>query len=210
MSNWTMFMSRTIYPLNDGTSLAISSSRRTTMDGSRSREALIEFLAYLGDKGLIAKPTAQARKATASKILSILDAEEARDITALDLDQVVSRFGNIHGKSYTPGSLNTYKSRLVSSIEDFKSYVANPLAFRPAVQNRERSRLKSGGESEGSPKQTSEPRREEQKTVVSMAPNIVPIPLRSDLTIFIQGLPFDLTEGEARKIAAVVTAMALT
>jgi len=40
--------------------------------------------------------------------------------------------------------------------------------------------------------------------------HILPIPIRADLTIYIQGLPFDLTEAEARKIAGVVSAMALS
>jgi hypothetical protein len=39
-------------------------------------------------------------------------------------------------------------------------------------------------------------------------PTILPIPLREDLTIFIQGLPFDLSGAEANKIANVVKAMA--
>jgi hypothetical protein len=42
------------------------------------------------------------------------------------------------------------------------------------------------------------------------ASNILPIAIRADLTIYIQGLPFDLSEAEARKIAAVVTAMVQT
>ncbi len=39
---------------------------------------------------------------------------------------------------------------------------------------------------------------------------IVPIPIRPNLTVHVQGLPYDLTEAEARKIAAVVTAMVQT
>jgi len=38
----------------------------------------------------------------------------------------------------------------------------------------------------------------------------VPIPLRPDLTVYIQGLPFDLTDPEARKLAAVVMALVQT
>ncbi len=37
---------------------------------------------------------------------------------------------------------------------------------------------------------------------------IVPIPLRADLTIFIQGLPLDLSRAEAEKICAVIMALA--
>ena len=41
-----------------------------------------------------------------------------------------------------------------------------------------------------------------------LSDTIIPIPLRADLTVFIQGLPIDLTEAEAEKIARVVKAMA--
>ncbi len=40
--------------------------------------------------------------------------------------------------------------------------------------------------------------------------DIVPIPLREDLTVYIQGLPLDLSQAEARKISAVVMAMAVS
>ena len=38
---------------------------------------------------------------------------------------------------------------------------------------------------------------------------IVPIALRADLTVHVQGLPFDLSEREAKKIANVILAMAM-
>lgn len=178
------------------------------MDPNRSREDLAEFLDYLAEKGLMAKATVQARKAAASKILGILERSEANDVTKIDLEDVVARFGRLHGKQYTPQSLTTYKSRLSSALDDFQSYLSNPLAFRPSVQSRERPKLKVIKDiSEFSPQETrTEPAR---STISPMATsNIVPIAIRADLTIYIQGLPFDLSEAEARKIAAVVTAMA--
>ncbi|WP_374468129.1 hypothetical protein [Ferrovibrio sp.] len=174
----------------------------------RSREALSEFLDYLANKGLMAKATAQARKAAASKILGILDDAEAADVTAIDLDDVVGRFQRLYSKNYTPQSLVTYKSRLGSALDDFRSYLSNPLAFRPAINNRERPKAKAVKESDEAP--TREPKTESSRphSVPIATSNIVPIPIRADLTVYVQGLPFDLTEAEARKIAAVITAMA--
>ena len=92
------------------------------MDGQRSREALGVFLDYLADKGLMERNTAQSRKAAALKILGVLDEADAADVTIIDVDDVVARFGRLHGREYTPKSLNTYKSRLQSALDDFKSY----------------------------------------------------------------------------------------
>lgn len=178
----------------------------------RSRPALLAFLDYLSSKGLMAKATVSARKAASSQILAILEDDEAADITNIDLDQVVHRFQNLHGKKYTPQSLTTYKSRVKAAIDDFSSYLANPLAFRPSVQSRDRSKPKNGKTNSGSTAtekmspSVDPPARPAQPAMASS--NILPIPLRPDLTVFIQGLPFDITAQEARKIANVVLAMA--
>jgi hypothetical protein len=182
------------------------------MDGQRSREALVNFIDYLAEKGLMERNTAQGRKFAALKILSILDDIEAGDVTTIDIDDVMARFSRLHGKDYTPQSLNTYKGRLRSSLDDFGSYLNNPLAFRPGLQTR--ARQKQRGAKDDVPMSTGVERRPEPMRPPSVtAPasdNILPIPIRADLTVRIQGLPYDLTPAEAQKIAAVVTAMAQT
>jgi hypothetical protein len=183
------------------------------MNGKKSREAALEFHEYVAQKGLMAQATARARKAAVSKVLGILDENEARDVTSIDLDAVMSRFGHLQGKGYTPQSLVTYKSRAKAALDDFASYVENPLAFKPSVQARERKPV-SGKASSSVTRNTSEgmapeaPRQSASAVAGPMASSILPIPIRADLTVHIQGLPFDLTEAEARKIASVIQAMA--
>jgi hypothetical protein len=184
------------------------------MDGqARSREALAGFHDYLADKGLMEKNTAQSRKAAVTKVLGILDEVEAADVTALDIEDVMSRFQRLHGRDYTPASLTSYKSRLRSALDDFLSYLSNPLAFRPSVQSRARARARSVKEEPGDSDGGRSERRAEPARSVPLpaaAGLIVPIAIRPDLTVHVQGIPFDLTEAEARKIAAVVTAMVQT
>lgn len=189
------------------------------MDGTRSRDALDQFLRYLGDKGLMAAATVGARRAAVSKVLGILDDDEARDVTVIDVDDLATRFSRLHGKNYTPESLTTYKSRLKSALFDFDAYLSNPLAFRPAGQSRStktgaKQAQKDSSESGSQKTQlaTSENIIEQSKPVAALMPNsnILPIPIRHDLIVYIQGLPYDLTESEARKIAGVVSAMAAT
>lgn len=181
------------------------------MGTDRSREALFEFLDYLANKGLMAKATVASRKASAGKVLGVLSEEEAQDVIAVDLNDVMTRFQNLEGKKYTPGSLNTYQSRTKSALDDFKSYLQNPMGFRPSAQSRDR---KPRGENKSADKTQG---REPQKTAVehpasrqSMPPSasILPIPIRADVTVHVQGLPYDLTESEANKIANVIRAMA--
>src|ERR1039458_1253453 len=181
------------------------------MDGSKSRKAAIDFVEYLEKKGLMAPATAQARKAALNTVLGILDEKDAQDVTSLDLDDLMTRFQHLQGKSYKPDSVRAFKSRVKSALADFTSYLENPLAFRPNIQTRERKqnppKSVSGttvGSSESSPHNPPHPPAISEP----MATSIIPIQIRADLTIRIQGLPFDLTEAEARKIANVIQALA--
>lgn len=180
----------------------------------KSREAALEFLEYVAKKGLMAPATARARKAAVGRVLSVLDENEARDVTNIDLDQVMKQFGHLHGKDFTPQSLMTYKSRVRSALDDFAAYVDNPLGFKPNVQARERSSNDSRVPASKSrnDRQSSSPTPVLASAPVSdgpMASSILPIPIRADLTVRVQGLPFDLTEAEAKKIASVIQAMAM-
>jgi hypothetical protein len=183
------------------------------MDGKKSRAAALEFLEYVAQKGLMAQATARARKAAVNKVLGVLDENEARDVTSIDLDAVMSRFGHLQGKGYTPQSLAAYKSRVKAALDDFAGYVENPLAFRPKMQARDRKPI-SARASSSTTKKISEalaweaPRQSTSAVAGPMASSILPIPIRADLTVYVQGLPFDLTEAEAKKIASVIQAMA--
>jgi hypothetical protein len=173
------------------------------MTDKRSRQDFMEFLDWISQKGLMSPNTISSRRAAASKVLAILDDEEAQDVTKLDVDDLMRRFGYKEGKNYTPGSLQTYASRLRSALDDFKVYVDEPMNFRPGVQPRERRKA--------------EPKRDAPATAGAPQPqaaaaappaNALSIPIRPDKAILVQGLPYDLTEAEAAKIANVIRAMA--
>ncbi|RWN21556.1 MAG: hypothetical protein EOR94_09375 [Mesorhizobium sp.] len=172
----------------------------------RSREALLEFLDYLARKGLLNKTTANSRKAAAGKVLALLDDAEAADLANVDIDHLMHRFSNIAGSDYTPGSLNTYKSRIKSAVDDFLNYQENPMTFKVGGAAGMR---KGGDRQKAGPASADKPAI--RPTVASAPPtsvSVLPIPIRRDLIVQIQGLPFDLTTAEANKIANVIRAMA--
>ncbi len=182
------------------------------MSTNRTRQDLLEFLDYLAEKGLMAKNTVAARKAAAKKLLGILSDEDAEDVISVDLDHVVDRFQNLEGKNYTPGSLTTYRSRTRSALDDFEAYLDNPLAFRPNIQTRDtrpKSEKKKGGSPQKEKISSGGEERQRPKPHVEPSASILPIPIRADKTVLIQGIPFDLTSEEAAKIANVVKALAV-
>ncbi len=171
------------------------------MTGNRTRQDFFAFLDWMSEKGLMAKNTVIARKAAANKVLGILSADEAQDVTVLDLDTLMRRFTNLEGKAYTPGSLTTYLSRLRSALDDFKLYLDSPLNFRPGVQQRERRKPEARKETRlAAPTGSGD-------TVPPPALNALSIPIRPDTMIVIHGLPYDLNEAEAAKIANIIRAM---
>jgi hypothetical protein len=125
----------------------------------------------------------------------------------------MSRFGHLQGKGYTPQSLGAYKSRVKAALQDFASYVENPLAFKPNLRARERKPIPAKASSSATRNALESlspqaPRQSASAIAGPMASSILPIPIRADLTVHVQGLPFDLTEAEAKKIASVIQAMA--
>jgi hypothetical protein len=174
----------------------------------RSRNALLEFLDYLANKGLMNRTTAASRKASANKLLGILDDLEATDVSKLDVDALMTRFHHLHGANYTPETLSVYKSRTKAAIDDFLRYQKDPLNFKPALQPSQRKpdRARNSAPADSRVSADAGP-----KSVTEAPPaevNILPVPIRPGLTIKIQGLPFDLTISEASKIANVIKAMA--
>ena len=183
------------------------------MSNGRSTADLLKFLDYLADKGLMPSATAASRKASATKMLAVLSEEEARDVTVLNMDDVALRFHNKNGQKYTPGSVQTYKSRVSSAIDDFRTYLENPLGFRTSSKPRQRSQINKEKAPDGSsgvqPASTQHGHTASHIAATPVATmNILPVALRPDLTVQIAGLPFDLSKSEAQKLANIILAHA--
>jgi hypothetical protein len=178
------------------------------MTDGRSREDLMDFLGYLGEKGLMNQQTAAARKASVSSFLSVLSAEEAKDITALDLNQVTTQFINLKGRTMQQGSIKVYKSRVESSIRDFIAYKRDPLTFKPNIGQRERKPTEGRTAVDPAVTNSFTPKMPNTGPEHQTDTVIFPIPLRQGLIIRIAGIPPDLTSAEARKIGNVLMALA--
>ena len=178
------------------------------MSQGRSRADLLKFLDWMSEKGLIPANTASSRKASANKVLALLSEEEAQDVTGVDVDELIRRFGNKHGQQYNPDSLLTYKSRLKSAVEDFRAYCENPVGFRPG--GRIQQRPKNGGSPTASSKPTRiQPPPEQRASPAAPSVHVVPIAIRPDVTVQVGNLPYDLTAAEAKRIANVILAYAM-
>jgi hypothetical protein len=180
----------------------------------KSLSALVEFLDWTADKGLMAKNTVGGRKAAVGAVLGILAPEETSDVTAVDLDSAMARFVNLQGKKYNTSSLNVYKSRTNAAINDFRAWLADPLAFKPHLNKSDKKSVPKATKPKGN--NTPKMQAEDSQAPTSSAnlhqatANVFPVPIRENVVVRIHNLPFDLTVAEAEKIANVVKAMAMT
>lgn len=179
-----------------------------------SRDALLDFLDYASEKGLMNPNTASSRKATAASMLSILEEAEVRDVRLLDVEDIYRRFANIHGRKYSPDSLRVYKSRLKNAIDDFVRYTGDPAAFKPATSGKGAKRQTAPKSDAANGTSTKMPPavRTAVPEVYERNPTLqtisIPIPLRGTCVVTISGVPMDLTEQEAKRIANVIVALA--
>jgi len=107
-----------------------------------SRDSLIAFLDFAGEKGLMKKATAGAYKKACNIILRILDEKEATDLSKIDLEDVFFRHRNKAAGKIAPQTLKTYETRTRAAVSGFIEYRKDPSAWKPSIQSRTRRAAK--------------------------------------------------------------------
>ncbi len=166
-----------------------------------SKEGLLNFLKESAVSGIMNPGVARSRKTAAEKLLGHLTAEERINLRQLDVDELCSRIHKLEDSSIREEAINLYNARLKSALDDYFNYLKSPETFT------------STGSNLAPVKQVQKRDQEEQKALESIAlhhagtqDDIIPIPLREGLIVYLQGLPLNLTQAEANKIVNVVKA----
>jgi hypothetical protein len=167
-----------------------------------SKNGLLKHLKQSAISGVLNPAVARSRKTAAEQLLSYVTAEERLNLKLLDVDELCSRIHKLEDSSIRVEALNLYNSRLKSALSDYFDWIENPEEF---VSNSGSSKNSSKSHKL---KNTAEEKALEEITlrVNSMQEDIIPIPLREDLVVFIKDLPLDLTKKEADKIIRIIKA----
>lgn len=180
---------------------------RNMSDNNYTRDRLMEFLKQSAMAGFINPATARSRRTAAEELLTRLTDEESEDLRQVDVDELCSRFHKLQGSSIRPETLKLYNNRLKSALTDFFAWSEDPDNF-VSVGGDSRS-LRKRSDVERTRRSAEEKALEEIKLGAPETPaEILPVPIRPDLVVFIQNLPLDLTSAEAGKICRVVEALA--
>lgn len=166
-----------------------------------SKNGLLDFLKEAAVTGIMNPGVARSRKTAAAKLLDHVTAEERINLRQLDVDELCSRIHKLEDSSIREEAMNLYNSRLKSALDDYFDWLENPETFA------------SSGSNSAPAKQVQKRDLAEQRALESIAlhhagtqDDIIPIPLREDLIVYLQGLPLNLTSAEAQKIIKVVSA----
>ena len=130
----------------------------------RSRDDLMKFLNFTGEKGLINKGTVATRKKSCDTILTILDETESADLSQIDLEDVIRRHSVLTAGKFVPATLKGYQGHLRGSIKDFLDFVNNPAGWRPTGKKKPNKAPK--------PALARRPKEPERKAVIQPAVHI--------------------------------------
>lgn len=170
-----------------------------------SQIAFLKFLREGAVTGITSPATARSRKLAAENLLVQLNTQERHDLRLLDVDELCSRFHKLQGSTIRPESIEVYKERLSSALKDFIEWTEDPAGFQSVEGEKPEAVLVASRDTPGQAQA-----REELALNPPRSPHdIFPIPIREDLVVYLQNVPLDMTQAEARKIAAVVQALAL-
>lgn len=172
-----------------------------------SKSGLLSFLKQSALAGRINPATARSQRHAAEQLLAQLTPEEAQDLRKLDVDKLCQRFHKLQGSTIRIETMALYRDRLSSSLIDFFNWSENPDGF--VSVGGENKHLRKRNQNNQQARSAEEQALEEIKLGAAELPKeILPIPLRKNLVVYIQNLPLDLSTSEAEKISRVVLALA--
>jgi hypothetical protein len=95
-----------------------------------SKRALLKFLDFAAENGLMQPATVNARQVAVSRLLTDLTDGEEADVRTIDLDVAAQKFANRSG-DLSPETLAAYKRRAGIAIDEFIEWNENPAEYQP-------------------------------------------------------------------------------
>ena len=168
-----------------------------------SKNGLFIYLRESAKSGILNPAVAKSRNIAAQQLLDHITPEERLNLRCLDVDVLCSRIHKLEDSTIRVEALNLYNSRLKSALSDYFSWIQDP---EGSVSN---STLNVRKQAKIQISKTEQKALEDITLSQTKAQtDIIPVPLRKDLTVFIKNLPLDLSQKEANKIVRVIKAFA--
>jgi hypothetical protein len=168
-----------------------------------TKNGLLTYLRESAKSGVLNPAVARSRKVAVLQLLDHISSEENLNLRLLDVDELCSKMHKLEDSSIRVEALNLYNARLKSALSDYFSWIEDPENFvsNSVLNNSSQAKNKLNAIEQKALEDITLTNTEGQI-------DIIPIPIREDLTVFIKDLPMDLTSDEADKIVRVIKAYA--
>jgi hypothetical protein len=172
-------------------------------------KGLLEFLEYVGDKGLLARQTARSYRSACSMVLAI-DGQgwEETDVRDLDVGHQIERFIRVGGSSAKPATLAIYEQRVRSAIDLYREFLDSPVTFRGRTGKRPAAPRREVPEQR--PQRPATPSSEAARLLSTESATLVtyPFPLRTGAMAYLQ-LPRDLHRSDVKRLCGFLENLAI-
>jgi hypothetical protein len=145
----------------------------------RDTEEVLKFLEFAGRKSILNEHAINCRLTACNNLFSVLNEDEdSLEYILKNLDVLINRFRN-RNTTVQASTLKVYKSRVKSSLEDFRAWSADPFAWERAITDKARA---AGKENRKERKKKPVPAAP-QAEVSASAPEPAPAPAPVEVTI---------------------------
>ncbi len=105
----------------------------------RESEEIIKFLEFTGRKAILNEHAVNNRLTACHNLFSVINEEEDNiDYILGNLEVLINRFRN-RNNNVRASTLKVYKSRVKSSLEDYKAWCANPFQWERSVSDKQKA-----------------------------------------------------------------------
>jgi hypothetical protein len=179
------------------------------------KRAVMDFIGYAVEKGLVNTNTGGGWRSAASKILE--DFGDDDDLAGIDVPSEVLRYNNRHPGVLSPDSLNQYQKRVITILAEFTKYQNNPTTYKGVLRGPIVSKGDSAKKDGKRPplKQLSAPDTsavaqteapQHRLSAVTESSLMMPFPLRPNFLVQII-VPRDMTKDEASRLCTFISAL---
>lgn len=160
-----------------------------------------EFLEKLLTLGVVNESTARNLKNSSARLLTAVKDNEMDDVTKINVDDLVMRYVAMSESKPSPSSIAAYRSRTESAIKKFIAFQqGDEIPYTPQLKKEEVVAVKEDTFEMGN----LEP--EALKSASNTKTFTLPVTIRPEegIAVTISGIPMDITNDEAERIASIL------
>ena len=182
------------------------------MTTGRSLHDVLSFLERMRSEKKMPSLQVSRFKTALTKISADEHAAVFTNVSTLDMKALFARF-RARNTDYTGSTLQAYENTFARAITEFGRYMESPNEY--TFQSRTRSKKNAVKQPKNKRATTNAQHSTTEKTPSVLSSNqsvmekvTFPIPLRPDVVVMLQNIPFDLTTKESDRICQVIKALA--